>query len=56
MVDIEHIRSGDAILITVFGVSTAGTLLHVDEASAAFVYETDTGEQAQLLRTSKSVG
>lgn len=55
MIDIEHIQSGDALLLTEFGVSTEGTILHVDRETEAFVYETHTGEQDTILLKSNSI-
>ena len=51
MIDIDEIQIGDAILITEFGLSTEGTILHVDKETEAFVYETDAGEQNTVLVT-----
>ena len=49
MTDILHIQIGDAILLTEFGLSTEGTILHVDKETESFVYEADTGEQHTIL-------
>lgn len=43
MMDIEQFQVGDALLLMEFGLSTAGTIVDVDEANDCFVYETVDG-------------
>lgn len=54
MIPINDIQSGDTLLLLGFGLSTEGTILHVDADTESFVYETDEGDRDTIcLRTSE---
>ena len=49
MKDIEQFQVGDAFLLMEFGLSTTGTVVDVDKANNAFVYETVDGYVDTIL-------